>query len=133
MKWFHFNVLFIGLAVCCCLRVLASPEESAAVRRVVRYIRDAAPEDYVRVKRAHPSQTTYFSLALPQKNVHVLLDKLTRISNPKNAEYGKWLTKKEVYDLIGTPDHIVQEVRNWLHGNGPGNASSLSTNSIVNR
>merc|ERR1711988_1197823 len=107
------------LTSCFCAVVLSAPQP-ASIPRVVRYIRDAAPEDYVRVKRAHPSQTTYFSLALPQKNVHVLLDKLTRISNPKNAEYGKWLTKKEVYDLIGTPDHIVQEVRNWLHGNGPG-------------
>merc|ERR1711988_1983019 len=107
------------LTSCFCAVVLSAPQP-ASIPRVVRYIRDAAPEDYVRTKRAHPSQTAYFSLALPQKNVDVLLDTLHRISNPKNPEYGKWLTKEEVYDIVGTPHDVVEQVRSWLNENGPG-------------
>ena len=44
----------------------------------------------------------------------VLEETVLRISNPKDADYGKWLTKQQIFDLIGTPRHIVEDVRSWL-------------------
>ncbi len=37
-----------------------------------------------------------FSAALPMRNFDVLDAKLARISDPRNAEYGNWMTGEEV-------------------------------------
>jgi len=86
----------------------------APLGRRVRYFRAGPPKEFTRVGRTHPDKECHFSLALPQRNMDVLEETVLRISNPKDADYGKWLTKQQIFDLIGTPRHIVEDVRSWL-------------------
>jgi tripeptidyl-peptidase-1 len=89
--------------------------------RVDRYERSGAPKGWTYLGRAeNPQQSITFSLALPQRNLNVLEDKLNEIANPKNPSYSKWLSYNHVMDIISTPEEMVAPVREWLLANGEG-------------
>merc|ERR1711988_110827 len=110
--------LFLIMDVKICLLLLLAAALAFAMEaplgRRVRYFRAGPPKEFTRVGRTHPDKECHFSLALPQRNMDVLEETVLRISNPKDADYGKWLTKQQIFDLIGTPRHIVEDVRSWL-------------------
>ena len=97
----------------------------------MRYVRDRAPEDFISLGRANTNEVAHFSLALPQRNMHLLAAVLEDIANPKSPNYGKWLTKAEVMELVGTPPAIVSKVREWLTSNGEGLLSTKFTGDSI--
>lgn len=97
----------------------------------MRYVRDRAPEDFISLGRANANEVAHFSLALPQRNMHLLAAVLEDIANPKSPNYGKWLTKAEVMELVGTPPAIVSKVREWLTSNGEGLLSTKFTGDSI--
>lgn len=54
----------------------------------------------------HPSESVTFSAALPWTNFESLDEILADVSNPKSANYGKWMTQEEVNALTAPlPEH----------------------------
>ncbi len=56
-------------------------------------------------------------IALYQKNIDVLENKLLDISNPLSNNYGKWMTKKEISEIVNPPVEDQIKVIKWLREN----------------
>ena len=56
-------------------------------------------------------------IALYQRNINILETKLDDRSNPLSANYGKWMTKKEIGDIINPPLEDQLNVIKWLQDN----------------
>lgn len=84
------------------LAILALPLVSATAptprsRTVVHESREAVPSGYVKVGVAPLKQTLTMRLGLKKNNAAGLDQKLLDISTPSSANYGKFLTKEEVW------------------------------------
>ncbi len=56
-------------------------------------------------------------IALYQKNINILEAKLTDISNPLSPNYGRWMSKKEIGDIVNPPLEEQLRVVDWLQNN----------------
>ena len=55
--------------------------------------------------------------ALYQKNINILETKLTDISNPLSPNYGKWMSKEEIGDIVNPSLEEQLRVVKWLKNN----------------
>lgn len=60
------------------------------------------------------NNTIEYSLALKQNNMHILEDKLLDISNYKSPNYGKYMNKNDIIDIIKPNKTELEKVTNWL-------------------
>lgn len=56
-------------------------------------------------------------IALYQQNIDILETKLSDISNPLSPNYGRWMTKKEISDIVNPPLKEQLKVVSWLQNN----------------
>lgn len=56
-------------------------------------------------------------IALYQKNINILETKLTDISNPLSPNYGKWMSKEEIGDIVNPSLEEQLRVVEWLKNN----------------
>jgi tripeptidyl-peptidase-1 len=75
-------------------------------------------EDFQRLHRADPRKNMKFRISLKQHNLDVLQAKLMDISNPESSNYGQWMKKDEVLDLIAPEQAVVDSIAAWLRLNG---------------
>lgn len=70
-------------------------------------------------KGASPSSNKLsVQIGLTQTNVDKLQAKLMDISNPKSANYGKWLSGEEAAAMVAPPAENIAAVKAWLTGAG---------------
>lgn len=59
--------------------------------------RDAVPSGFVKVGAAPKEETLTLRLGLVQRDTSGLEERLYAVSTPSSSEYGKFLSKEEVY------------------------------------
>lgn len=57
-------------------------------------------------------------IGLRQSNLHTGYERLMEVSHPSSENYGKHLTKEEVYAIFAPAEETVDAVKNWLFGSG---------------
>jgi len=94
---------------------LAAYSEYADTR--VLYHRSGVPptSDWKILRRADSYDMVEFTLALKQENLDKLDAIFWDISNPFSANYGKYLTRAEVKDLVSASPKVQKRIINWLH------------------
>lgn len=75
---------------------LVSATQPRARNMTVHESREAAPSGFVKVGAAPAEKTLTLRLGLVQGDITGLEEKLISVSTPSSADYGKFLTKKEV-------------------------------------
>ncbi|OAQ65203.1 family S53 protease-like protein [Pochonia chlamydosporia 170] len=66
----------------------------------------------------HPNVMMKMQIGLKQKNMGGLQKKLLDISDPKSANYGKWLSKDELEAFTSPSEESVKSVKTWLSSFG---------------
>ena len=56
-------------------------------------------------------------IAFRQRNIEKLESIVYDISNHKSKNYGKYLSRNEILDIVSPPTHELRQVRNWLYQN----------------
>ena len=64
--------------------------------------------------RANPSAKIEIVIAVKQRNVGLLEDRLLEISDPKSPVYGKWLGHTEVHAFVAPSVESVAAVKKWV-------------------
>lgn len=62
------------------------------------------PSEFKHLGYADKSELVRFSVALPWQNFEVLESRLNKISDPKDASYGHWMSQEEVNELTGASE-----------------------------
>lgn len=62
-------------------------------------------------------------IALKQRNINGLTDKLMDISNHESPNYGKWLSKEQIAEYTAPTDETLSKVKAWLAESGIGESS----------
>jgi tripeptidyl-peptidase-1 len=88
----------------------------AAVRHVREHPRDF--EGFEKLSRADPRVVMPFSIALRQKNMDQLEAKILDAANPESPNYGQWLQRDEILDMIAPEPEVVESIEKWLLANG---------------
>jgi hypothetical protein len=73
---------------------------SASATMVVRHVRTVIPDGFIHNGSPSFNESITIRMALASSNISGLEQKLMRISDPSDAEYGQWLTKEEVFTSI---------------------------------
>ena len=73
---------------------------SASATMVVRHVRTVIPDGFIHSGPPSVNESITIRMALASSDISGLEQKLLRISDPSNAEYGQWLTKEEVFTSI---------------------------------
>jgi hypothetical protein len=94
--------------VLCCLA-------TASLGRTIISTRTAAPAGWKLLAPATATASVSFLLALKQRNVHVLDQLSTAVSNPQSALYRSFWSRTQIQDLVSPPaetsDHIMKSLR----------------------
>ncbi|KAI0344952.1 subtilisin-like protein [Trametopsis cervina] len=78
----------------------------------------SAPSGYVKTAAAPADESIKLRIALVQKDMSGLIDKLYDVSDPKSANYREHLTKREAEDFAAPSAETVDKVNTWLKENG---------------
>jgi len=68
--------------------------------------------------RLKDNTTATFYVTLRQKNLDKLASHISQISNPYSPNYGRYMSKQEIDNLISPSQFDKNRVRNWLERNG---------------
>lgn len=71
-----------------------------------------------RTDRVDTNATIPLRIGLTQTNLHLGYDLLMDVSHPSSANYGKFLSADEVYELFKPEQGVVDEVKDWLASEG---------------
>nr|POF17763.1 tripeptidyl-peptidase sed2 [Quercus suber] len=85
------------------------------------------PLDWVSKGLAPATDSIHVQIGLKQSDIAGLQAKLLDISNPKSANYGKWLSKDEVNAFTAPPAENIEAVKAWLTGAGITDISTPSS------
>jgi len=96
-----------------CLVVLAALAV-AAQESITIASRSAEHPKWIVERDAHPNEEIDFKILLKQRNLDQLNSKFWEVNDPKNVNYGKFLTKEEIAAMVGAPQESVKRVFNWL-------------------
>jgi len=79
--------------------------------------RGVAPPGFVKVGPAPPNKMLILRLGLVQNDATSLEERLIDISTPSSANYGKFLSKEEVFSAASAMGHRLIQYRSkpWLH------------------
>lgn len=66
----------------------------------------------------HPRALMKMQIGLKQKDMSGLQKKLMDVSDPKSANYGKWLSKEELEAFTAPSEDSVKSVKTWLSSFG---------------
>jgi tripeptidyl-peptidase-1 len=66
----------------------------------------------------HASTPMKLFVALKERNLHVLEERLAKTSDPTSPEYGKHLSFEEVTQISGATDEQIEAVSAWLKAHG---------------
>jgi tripeptidyl-peptidase-1 len=78
----------------------------------------SAPSGWVSVGRAAPETNLRLLIAVRQTNLDLLESTLLRVSNPKSADYGQWLSNEAIHSMIAPRAADVAGVMAWLQQHG---------------
>ena len=81
-------------------------------------LQTAVPFAWTRLAPAPLDQPHSFIVALPQQNLDVLQQRLSQMSDPTHASYGRWMSKADVDALVSPPAAVVSAVTEWGGGVG---------------
>eukprot|EP01084_Bolivina_argentea_P168808 292665_1 len=79
---------------------------------------------WIEIKRSNPYKSIKLSVMVKRQNIDQLQRTLFAVSTPSSDNYGKFLTLKEISDMIAPKTSAIESVKQWL-------ASSMN-NSIKN-
>eukprot|EP01084_Bolivina_argentea_P117521 208694_1 len=69
---------------------------------------------WIKMNKTDPENPINLLFALKQQNVNVLINKLMEVSDPKNSNYGKYLSRIEVNKMV-KPSYITYNtIKQWL-------------------
>ena len=51
-----------------------------------------------------------YPIALPQKNINILLEAFYNVSNPESSQYGKYWTQEQINNLVKPDDDYVEKI-----------------------
>jgi tripeptidyl-peptidase-1 len=80
--------------------------------------RDAAPEGWLKLHKAHDEAKVHFTLALKQRNMDILEQKFWEVSDPFHANYQKYMTIEEINAIVAPPAAEHDAVVNYLVAHG---------------
>lgn len=79
---------------------------------------DVQPGKWIIVGDAKPTDAVNFKILLIQRNLDLLEATFWEVSDPKHNNYGKFLTKEQIHDMVA-PDHATYDrIVKWLHNSG---------------
>lgn len=78
----------------------------------------SAPPQWIRRGPAPDDHTITLNIALKQRAVSDLEEKLLEIADPDSAEYGNWLSQDQVKSYLEPESESVNTVKRWLSENG---------------
>ncbi|KAH9887240.1 family S53 protease-like protein [Cubamyces lactineus] len=79
--------------------------------------RQSLPPGFVNVGPAPSDHTLKLRFALSQNDPNAIVDALYRVSDPTSSEYGQYLSKAEVEQLIAPKSAATDAVKAWLQDN----------------
>jgi len=62
-----------------------------------------------------PNTETSIYFVLPQSNLDYLEDLAYNISNPTHPNYGNYLSKEEIYNIISPSKTINNKIKEWFY------------------
>jgi tripeptidyl-peptidase-1 len=92
---------------------LAASTRLQTVERQQLHLRD----DWVVLEKASAEEKHTVSIAVKQKNLDLLHDKLMEVSSPNSPKRGQYLTWEEAHQLTANPD-ATAAILSWLKENG---------------
>lgn len=72
------------------------------------------PSGFNPVGAPNPNTAVKLQIALKQRNITGLTDKLMDISNHESPNYGKWLSREEIAEFTAPTDETLSKVKAWL-------------------
>jgi tripeptidyl-peptidase I len=94
--------------------IAAAPSRRASHVVHERRANEPNPAKWARTERVDPSRVLPLKIGLAQQNLHLLEEKLMRVSHPKSAEYGKHWAPADVVNFFAPAEETVHAVTSWL-------------------
>ena len=73
------------------------------------------PDTWIEIGKPSFNHFLKFGILLPQTNIHLLEQLIYDRSNPKSDNYGKWLLKNEIDNIIISDIKNFEVIDEWLH------------------
>jgi hypothetical protein len=91
---------------------------TTSLGRVIISARTTAPTGWKLRGPASATASVTFLLALKQRNVNVLDETSTAVSNPKSPLYRSFWSRAQIQDLVSPPVETIERVMKSLHDVG---------------
>lgn len=73
------------------------------------------PSSWVAVGKPLPNTIIEFGILLPQQNIHILENLLHNRSDPKSNNYGQWLSKNTIDNIVSSDTINFEIIHDWLN------------------
>jgi len=98
-------------------------------RKVPLSMREIGP--WRPVQPASPEERILITFALRLRNAEVLEEIVSRVSDPKHVDYGKYWSMEQIADLVAPPENQVNTVMEWLKQEGVSDLELVGTRDSI--
>ncbi|XP_055453407.1 tripeptidyl-peptidase 1 [Psammomys obesus] len=89
------------------------------------------PPGWVSLGRVDPEEELSLTFALKQQNLEKLSELVQAVSDPSSPRYGKYLTLKDVAELVQPSQLTLRTVQKWLSAAGARDCNSVITQDFL--